>query len=91
LPNVPTVAETIAGYEAINLLGLIAPAGLPAPILAKLSTAMKTVLRDPAVIRRFDDLGTEARFTTPEAFFEIMRAQADTWIPVIRKANLKLE
>jgi tripartite-type tricarboxylate transporter receptor subunit TctC len=52
---------------------------------------MKKVLQDPAVIRRFDDLGTEARFTMPEAFFEIMRTQADTWIPVIRKANLKLE
>lgn len=91
LPDVPTVAETIAGYEAINLLGLIAPAGLPVPILAKLSASMKKVLQDPAVIRRFDDLGTEARFTMPEAFFEIMRTQADTWIPVIRKANLKLE
>ncbi|WP_428679017.1 Bug family tripartite tricarboxylate transporter substrate binding protein [Reyranella sp.] len=91
LPDVPTVAETIPGYEAINLLGLIAPAGLPEPVLAKLSVSMKIVLQDPAVIRRFDDLGTEARFTTPEAFSEIMRTQADTWIPVIRKANLKLE
>lgn len=91
LPDVPTVADTIAGYEAINLLGLIAPAGLPAPVLAKLSASMKIVLQDPAVIRRFDELGTEARFTTPEAFYEIMRTQADTWIPVIGKANLKLE
>ena len=91
LPDVPTLAETIPGYEAINLLGLIAPANLPAPVLAKLSSSMKTVLQDPAVIRRFDELGTEARFTTPQAFFEIMRTQAETWIPVIRKANLKLE
>ena len=91
LPDVPTVAETIPGYEAINLLGLIAPAKLPAPVLSKLSASMKTVLQDPTVVRRFDELGTEARFTTPEAFFEIMRTQADTWIPVIRKANLNLE
>lgn len=91
LPDVATVAETIPGYEAINLLGLIAPAKLPAPALAKLGASMKTVLQDPTVIRRFDELGTEARFTTSEAFFEIMRTQADTWIPVIRKANLKLE
>ncbi len=53
---------------------------------------MKTVLQDPTVIRRFDELGTEARFTTPEAFFEhSMRRRPSTWIPVIRKANLKLE
>ena len=43
------------------------------------------------MIKRFADLGTEARFTTPQGFFEIMRRQADTWIPVIRAANIKLE
>jgi tripartite-type tricarboxylate transporter receptor subunit TctC len=92
LPNVPTVAESgVPGYEAINLLGLIAPAGTPAAVIDRLSGAMKQVLGNPAVIKRFADLGTEARFTAPQAFFEIMRTQADTWIPVIRKANIKLE
>lgn len=92
LPDVPTVSETILpGYEAINLLGLIGPAGLPPPVLARLSAAMKVVLQDPAIVRRFEELGTEARYTTPQAIFDIMKTQADTWIPVIRKANVKLE
>lgn len=92
LPNVPTIAESgVPGYEAINLLGLIVPAGTPAAVIERLSGAMKQVLGNPAVIKRFADLGTEARFTSPQAFFEIMRTQADTWIPVIRKANIKLE
>jgi tripartite-type tricarboxylate transporter receptor subunit TctC len=92
LPNVPTIAEAGGpGYEAINLLGLIAPAGTPPAVIERLSEAMKQVLENPAVIKRFADLGTEARFTTPQAFFEIMRTQADTWISVIRKANIKLE
>lgn len=92
LSNVPTISESgVPGYEAINLLGLIGPAGMPVPVIEKLSAAMKTVLTDPKVVERFSKLGTEARFTTPSAFFEIMRAQAETWIPVIRKANIKLE
>lgn len=92
LPDVPTVAESgVPGYEAINLLGLIGPAGMPPPVVERLSAAMKTVLGDPKVVERFVGLGTEARFTNPQAFFEIMRSQAETWIPVIRAANLKLE
>ena len=81
----------MADYEAINLLGLIGPAGMPAPVIGRLSAAMKKVLGDPKVAEKFVGLGTEARFTTPPAFFEIMRTQAKIWIPVIRAVNLKLE
>ena len=81
----------MAGYEAISLLGLIGPAGMPAPVIARLSAAMKKVLGDPKAAEKFVGLGTEARFTTPQAFFEIMRTQAETWIPGIRVVNLKLE
>jgi tripartite-type tricarboxylate transporter receptor subunit TctC len=92
LPNVPTIAESgVSGYEAINLLGLIGPANLPKPVMDRLSAAMKIVLTDPKVVAKFTDLGTDARFTTPDAFFQIMKTQADTWIPVIQKAKLKLE
>jgi tripartite-type tricarboxylate transporter receptor subunit TctC len=92
LPDVPTVAESgVPGYEAINLLGLIAPARTPPATIAQLGEAMDVVLHDPKVIQRFAELGTEARFSTPDAFREIMRAQAETWIPVIQRANIKLE
>jgi len=87
-PPPKSVAESgVAGYEAIKLLGLIGPAGFP----AQLSAAMRKVLVDPKVIEKFVGLDTEARFTAPQAFFEIMRTQAETWIPVIRAAKLKLE
>jgi tripartite-type tricarboxylate transporter receptor subunit TctC len=92
LPNVPTISESgVQGYESINLLGLIGPANLPKPVMDRLSAAMKTVLTDPKVVARFTELGTDARFTTPDAFLKIMKTQADTWIPVIQKAKLKLE
>ena len=92
LPGVPAIAGSgVPGYEAINLLGLIGPAGLRPDVLDRLGAAMKTVLTDPATVEKFAALGTEARYTTPAAFFEIMRSQAETWIPVIQGAGLKLE
>lgn len=91
LPDVPTIAEIIPDYEAINLLGLAGPANLSGPVEARLSAAVKSILADPIVVRRLDERGTEAHFATPETFLEAMRKLADTWIPVIRKANLRLE
>jgi tripartite-type tricarboxylate transporter receptor subunit TctC len=92
LPQVPTIAESgVPGYDAINLLALMAPAGVPAEIIDRLGKAMKQVLEDPTVVKRFVETGAEARYTTPQAIVDIMRTQADTWIPVIKGANLKLE
>jgi tripartite-type tricarboxylate transporter receptor subunit TctC len=92
LPGVPAIAGAgVPGYEAINLLGLIGPAGLRPEVLERLGGAMRTVLTDPSTVEKFAALGTEARYTTPAAFFDIMRTQAETWIPVIQAAGLKLE
>ena len=92
LPQVPTIAESgVPGFDAINLLALVAPSGVPAEILDRLGKAMKQVLEDPAVVKRFVEAGAEARYTTPQAIVDIMRGQADTWIPVIKGATLKME
>lgn len=92
LPDVPTIAESgVPGYEAINLLGLIAPARTPPAVIDRIGKAMETVLHDPKVVQRFAELGTDARFSSPEAFLDIMLSQAATWIPVIQRANIKLE
>lgn len=91
LPDVPAIAETIPGFEAINVLGLAGPANLPDTIEAKLTAAVKSFLEDPIVQRRFEGLGTDARVTAPEDFRALVRRQAELWATVIRKANLKLE
>lgn len=91
LPDVPAIAETIPGFEAINLLGLVGPANMPGPVVEKLSVAVKSLLEDPVVQRRFEGLGTDVRFTTPEDYRALLGRQAELWASVIRKANLRLE
>ena len=92
LPDVPTMAEAgFPGFEAVTLFGLIAPAKTPPDVIATLSKAMEKVLTDPAVIARFAEMGGDAKFSTPEGLRDALTKQAETWTPVIRKANIKLE
>jgi tripartite-type tricarboxylate transporter receptor subunit TctC len=92
LPDVPPIEEAgMPGFEAITLFGLIAPAKTPPEIIAILSAAMEKVLRDPVVVARFADMGGEAKFTPPEGLRKALSGQAETWTPVIQKANIHLE
>ena len=92
LPDVPTMAEAgFPGFEAVTLFGLIAPAKTPPDVIATLSKAMEKVLTDPAIIARFAEMGGDAKFSTPEGLRDALTKQAETWTPVIQKANIKLE
>lgn len=92
LPDVPTMVESgYPGFEAVTLFGLIGPAKMPPEVIATLSKAMEKVLTDPAVIARFAEMGGDAKFSTPEGLREALTRQAETWTPVIQKANIKLE
>ena len=92
LPDVPSMAELgFAGFEAVTLFGLIAPARTPPEVIATLSKAMEKVLTDPTVIARFAEMGGDAKFSTPDGLRDALIKQAATWTPVIQKANIKLE
>jgi tripartite-type tricarboxylate transporter receptor subunit TctC len=92
LPDVPTMAEGgFPGFEAVTLFGLIAPAKTPPDVIATLGKAMEKLLTDPAIVARFAEMGGDARFSTPEGLRDALTKQAETWTPVIQKANIKLE
>jgi len=92
LPDVPTMIEAgFPGFEAVTLFGLIAPAKTPPEVIATLSKAMEKVLTDPTVVARFAEMGGDAKFSTPDGLREALAKQAETWTPVIQKANIKLE
>ncbi len=91
LPDVPPVADTLPGYEAIAWNGLVAPAGTPAEIVARLNGAVAKALAAPDVIRRFGDLGATCRATTPAEFTGYMMREIAKWGEVVRASGAKID
>jgi tripartite-type tricarboxylate transporter receptor subunit TctC len=90
LPNVPTFAEAgLAGYEAIGWFGVVAPAGTPPEVIAKLNEAIVGALNDPAIKDRFTAVGAEPAPTSPERFAAFIRSEIDKWSGVIAKSGAK--
>src|ERR1700732_4437764 len=90
LPDVPAVADTLAGFEAYEWNGVFVPAGTPAAIMHKLNAGLNATLRHPDVIERFAALNVEFRENTPEEFGAFVRAEMEKGGRVVREANIKL-
>lgn len=92
LSNVPTLQEQgLKGFEVGVWHALYAPAGTPSPVVERLVAALQGALRDPAVKKRFNDLGTDpigADMATPEALRKHLRSEIVKWGPLIRKAGV---
>lgn len=82
-PQVPTVAETLPGFQSMGWMALMAPTGTPAPVVKKISDDLRTVLAKPELKQRLADLGTYVRPTTPEELTAFIREQQAIWRPVI--------
>lgn len=92
LPNIPTAAEAgVANYEANSWFGIAAPAGTPAPIVARLHTAIAAAVRTPAMQERFAKSGARLVGDTPEQFAAQIRAERTKWGEIIKAANIKAE
>jgi tripartite-type tricarboxylate transporter receptor subunit TctC len=92
LPELPTVQESgIKDYQVGIWHGIWAPKGTPKPVIDKLSAALQTALKDPNVIAKFADLGTEPvpqDQATPAALAKHLKAEVDKWAPIIKKAGV---
>ena len=91
LPDVPTVAETVPGYEASALFGMGAPKKTPPEIIAKLNADVNAVLADPAVKAKLIDLGGDPLIGPPEAFGKMITDETAKWEKVVKAAGLKVE
>jgi tripartite-type tricarboxylate transporter receptor subunit TctC len=89
LPDVPTVADTVPGYEASAFFGVSAPRGLPAEVLARLNAEINAGLRDPRLKVRFDELGATTRPGTPDEFTKLIAAEVAKWAPVVKASGAK--
>ncbi len=92
LPDVPTLDELgIRNAEVFAFQGLLGPAGLPAPVVARLNQALNQALADPAVLKRFTEFGFEPLVGSPEAFRKLARAESARWGTVIRANQISLD
>ena len=92
LPNVPTVVE--AGFPKLQApfwLAVVAPAGTPRDIVAKLNNAFRQALNAPETRTRLDALGAEVKIGTPEDLDKMLASERGQWTAVVKAANIKVE
>jgi len=92
LPDVPTIAEAgVPGYEATSWFGLLAPAGTPAPIVAKLNASILKALADPEVKKKLAEQGAEPFGEKPEQFAAFIQAETAKWGKVVKDSGASLD
>lgn len=92
LPRVPTIAEAgVPGYDVSNWLGVLAPAGTPADVLARLHAALGRAMATPALRAQLLDLGIEPVFGPPEAFGALIRTEIPKWASIVRSSGAKVD
>jgi tripartite-type tricarboxylate transporter receptor subunit TctC len=88
LPDVPTVAETLPGYEMAVWYGAYGPAGLPKDIVARLNAEIGRILLLPEVKKRMEDIAVETARSSPEELSVLTRADAAKWGNIIRQLGI---
>jgi tripartite-type tricarboxylate transporter receptor subunit TctC len=91
LPNVPTVAETVPGYEASAFFGMSMPKGTPAEVIEKLNQEINAGLADPGVKARLAELGGILMPGTPAQFGQVIAEETEKWAKVIKTGGVSLE
>ena len=89
LPDVPTLAEFIPGFEASQWVGLVAPKDTPPPIIQKLNAEINAGIADAKLKARFDELGGAVMPGSPADFGHLIRDETEKWAKVIRDAHIK--
>lgn len=91
LPDVPTVAETVPGYEASAWFGAAAPKGTPRAVIDRLNREINAALADPAMRAKLADLGGMPIPGTPEQFWQLHRAETEKWAKIVQFSGAKVE
>lgn len=92
MPDLPTIAESgLAGYDASTWGGILAPAGTPKDVVAKLNGSINAALRMDDVRARLSGAGIEIQGGTPEAFGAVIRAEVEKWGRIVKQAGIQPE
>jgi tripartite-type tricarboxylate transporter receptor subunit TctC len=91
MPDVPTVSEFVPGFTNNGWYGVVAPAGTPEPIIAKLNAEMKRALADTEFTKHIEALGMEPAGSTPQELREWTRSELARWTKVVNDAGIALK
>lgn len=91
LPDVPTVGETVKGYEASAWFGIGVPKGTPRAIIDKLNAEVNAVLAEPAMRAKLAEMGGIMMNGTPEDFGKIVQSETDKWAKVVKFSGAKVD
>lgn len=89
-PDLPSMHETLSGFEAVSWHGFFAPAAVPRPILDRLSSEIRAVIAEPEIAQRMRDLGAEPSGNSPDEFMTFIRAEIAKWGPVVERARVTI-
>jgi tripartite-type tricarboxylate transporter receptor subunit TctC len=91
VPNVPTVAETVPGFENLGWFGLVAPTGTPSAIINKVHADTVKALQSADIKKRFSELGMAPVGNTPAEFARDMKEESTRWAKVVRERKLQID
>lgn len=90
-PDIPSISETLAGFDVSAWNGMVAPADTPKEVIGKLHQAMVQALAAPAVLQRFADMGVTSRPMQPEEFQRFILQEREMWGRTVQAANITLD
>ncbi|MDP1751676.1 MAG: tripartite tricarboxylate transporter substrate binding protein [Reyranella sp.] len=88
MPGAPTIGQSLKGFEVNVWFGILAPAGTPAPVIAKLNAAIREVLASPALQQKFVGYGCIATASTPQEFAAMISAEVPKWKGIVETAKI---
>jgi tripartite-type tricarboxylate transporter receptor subunit TctC len=91
LPELPAIAETYPGFEALAWNGLVVPAATPQATIQKINAEVGAILKDPEVVKKMNGFGFDLVGGTPADFGALIKGEAERWTPVVRKLGIKVD
>ncbi|AEG92482.1 Bug family tripartite tricarboxylate transporter substrate binding protein [Ramlibacter tataouinensis] len=91
LPQVPAIAETHTGFEAVTWFGILGPANLPKEVVARLNADINKALKDPELRKKLGDQGAEVAGSTPEQFGKLIRDDIARWGKIVKESGAKVD
>ncbi|MCW5606411.1 MAG: tripartite tricarboxylate transporter substrate binding protein, partial [Burkholderiales bacterium] len=91
MPELPTIGETVPGYEVTSWYGILAPAGTPQPVIERLHGELATMARKPDVAARLVALGIDPEGNSPQEFAAQIKSEIAKWGKVVKLAGVKVD